>query len=161
MGTGPVPSGLAWRFHLDVPHVYLLVHQQHGRPLPLLPPVLRFGRLVDINDCHLSTVVPDPIPPPLVHKSHEISPAVVLMVSIGSMVIIPLVKNDANQPKLPSRFRILQRLKPKFMINIPRKQDMIQIEIVHLVLPQLFITYIKKNILLTLYWYLGNLSSMW
>ena len=151
VGTGPVPSRLAWRLHLDVPHVYLLVHQQHRRPLSLLPPVLRLGRLVDVHDRHLSTVVLDPIPSPLVHKSHEITPAVVFMVSIGPMVVIAFVKNDANQPELSSWLRILQRLKPKLMINIPRKQDMVQIQIIHLILPQRLIIYLKIYILLTLY----------
>lgn len=164
MGSCPVSTGFTWRLHLNITHVYLLVHQQHRSPLTLLSPVLWVGGLVDINNWNFSSVIFDPISSPLVHNSHEISSTImVFMITSrwGSMEVISLMQDNPNKSEFASRFRILERLEPKLMINISRKQDMIQILIIQLILPQLIRIYIDTKIHATLSWYLGNLSSIW
>ena len=118
MGSCPVSTGFTWRLHLNITHVYLLVHQQHRSPLTLLSPVLWVGGLVDINNLNFSSVILDPISSPLVHNGHKISSTIMGVASIGSMIVIPLLQNNSNKSKFACRFRILKGFEPKLMINI-------------------------------------------
>ena len=134
VGPCPVPPGLAGRLHLNVPHVDFLIEQEHGSPLPLLAPVLGIDDLLDIDDVNLGLAVPQPVPPPLVHKSLQLALAVMLVISIGSVVVIALMQYDPDQPKLPRGLGVLEWLEPKLVIDVSRKQDVVEVHVVHLVL---------------------------
>lgn len=134
MSPCPVPPGLAWRLDLNVPHIDLLIEQEHRRPLPLLAPVLRVGDLLDIDDVDFGLPVPQPVPASSIHESLQFSLAVVLMVRIGPMVVVPFVKYDSNQSKLSSGLGVLEWLEPKLVIDVPREQDVVKVHIIHLVL---------------------------
>lgn len=94
--SGAFATCLIGRLYLYVAHVYFLVHEEHGCPSTLLPPILRIGSLIDSHGVHFCPVVLHPLPASLVDNSHEVSLAVVLVGLIWPVVICSLVEDNSG-----------------------------------------------------------------
>ena len=89
--SGPFSASFIRRFYLDVAHVNLFVHEEHGSPSPFLAPVFGTGGFIDRHDFHLSAMIFDPLLAALVDDGHEITLAAVLVGLFGTMVVCPFV----------------------------------------------------------------------
>lgn len=157
---GAVAAGFVGRLDLDVAHVDLLVHQQHGRPSALLAPVFRTGGLVDVHHLHLSAVVLGPLLAPLVDDGHEVALAVVLVALVWPVVVVPAVQHHSDQSILPRWLRVLDSFEPELVVDVLHEEDVVQEVVLDLHLAQLVDVCVSIGLRLMVWQKLGNRSSM-
>ena len=97
-----VSSRLTDWLDLDVAHVDLLVHDEHGGPTLLLAPMFGAGGFKDIDYLYLCSVVFDPLFSSFVYYSHEISLRVISLILIWSMIIHSFMEDNPNDSVLAS-----------------------------------------------------------
>ena len=122
-----ISTGLVRRLNLNVSHIYLSIKEEDWCPITLFTtPIIEISSLLYIHDCHFSSVIFDPLSTSFVHNCHIISLAVMVMITIRSVVKISFVKNYTNYTVFSSGLWVFDGFKPKLMINISIKENIIK-----------------------------------
>lgn len=130
-----ISTRLTWRLNLNISHINLSIKEENRSPITLFTtPIIKITSLFYIYDCNFRSVILDPLSSSFIQNSHVITLTIMIMLTIRSMIIMTFVKNNTHYSVFSSWFGVFDRLKPKLMINISIKEDIIQEKISLLIL---------------------------